>query len=122
MELVFVYGTLKKGQPNHHILDNPNCSFVSAASTFPNRWEMYNLGAYPTIVPAVGPHEKIRGEVYEVDKETLEHLDFLEGYPTLYDRALVLVVLAGIKKPSLAWVYCMPRAPIHSTQILDGVW
>lgn len=122
MEYVFVYGTLKKGQPNHHILDSPGCYFIGEASLPTDQWEMYNLGAYPAITMATGPCEKIRGEVYEVDEKTFNKLDWLEGYPDLYDRAWEVIEYDSPKELDWAWVYYMPKAPTRRTPILDGVW
>ena len=36
---------------------------------------------------------EIFGEVYEIDNNTLERLDYLEGYPTLYYRETIEVIL-----------------------------
>ncbi len=42
------------------------------------------MNYFPDIVPEEG--EKVKGEVYEIDSETLEGLDFLEGEGSLYIR------------------------------------
>ena len=44
---VFVYGTLRRGEPNHHILDRPP---LRRARTLP-AYELVSLGAFPAMVP-----------------------------------------------------------------------
>lgn len=75
MHSVFVYGTLRQGKGNHKLLVNSN--FVGKAKTV-NKYEMTASG-----IPFVDPNKEtsnIVGEVYEVNDETLDRLDMLEGY------------------------------------------
>jgi gamma-glutamylcyclotransferase (GGCT)/AIG2-like uncharacterized protein YtfP len=93
---VAVYGTLKRGESNHHWL---------AGAPFLGRTripglELYNLGEYPMAVPSVDPRARIHAELYRVDGEGLARLDVLEDYPHLYGRRQ-LPVADG--QP--AWVY-----------------
>lgn len=93
---VFVYGTLKKEQPNHHWLtDTKNgfATFVCSARTdtsFPLLiGTRFNI-PFLLNVPGVG-HE-ISGEIYEIDEKMLHSLDELEDYPKLYDRNVFNVI------------------------------
>src|ERR1700722_20050511 len=70
--LVFVYGTLLRGQPNHHFMKE--CRFVTAALTEP-AFELVDLGPCPAMV--LGGTQSISGEVYAVGREALEALDCL---------------------------------------------
>jgi gamma-glutamylcyclotransferase (GGCT)/AIG2-like uncharacterized protein YtfP len=82
MQHVFVYGTLKQGGYNNHILRN--AKFIGKARTVADSYRMLN-GGYPMVFADGKFH--IRGEVFAVqDAETLRNLDRLEGVPHLFDR------------------------------------
>jgi gamma-glutamylcyclotransferase (GGCT)/AIG2-like uncharacterized protein YtfP len=110
-ELVFVYGTLKRGHGNHHwLLDAP---FLGEA-VLPDV-VLHDLGPFPMAVPGEGI---VRGEVYRVDAAGLARLDRLEGYPRLYDRRPL--PLADGRQ---AWVYLgRPHQVRHVSAIADGCW
>lgn len=78
---------------------------------------MYDLGAFPAITEGKKP---IQGEVWEVDQETLERLDHLEGHPNLYLR-LQVPLLGGKEK---VWAYFLPedRLPQRATPMPVGNW
>lgn len=87
---VFVYGTLKKDQPNHYWLtsvDNGFAKFECTGKTvtkFPLIIATrYNI-PFLLNVPDIG--HNICGEIYNVDEKMLSNLDDLEDYPVLYDR------------------------------------
>jgi len=71
--LVFVYGTLMKGEGNHNFLSNSK--YLGEYKT-DKRWGLINIGAFPALVPHV---LAVEGEVYEVNKGVLGTLDRLEG-------------------------------------------
>lgn len=86
----FVYGTLKRGEPNHHLLTRPEngvSKFVGCAETTVKLplviGTRYNI---PFLLNKRGTGHFVRGEVYEVDDAMMEKLDELEGYPEFYDR------------------------------------
>jgi len=72
---VFVYGTLLSGEPNHRLL--ADAELVGAARTEPD-FDLVSLGAFPAMI--AGGATAIAGEVYEVDRPTLDALDRLEGH------------------------------------------
>lgn len=76
---VFVYGTLMKGENNHHFLENSKCLGIAAIEGY----EMYNIGWYPAIIPREGT---IPGELYEVHESDMRNIDMLEGEGSLYIR------------------------------------
>lgn len=85
---VFVYGTLKKGFGNHRLLSG--AVFVGEAVTV-NNYALYVSG-----IPYAYKEEtisKIHGELYLVDRETLQSLDMLEGHPDWYRREEVMINL-----------------------------
>ena len=113
MTRVFVYGTLRAGQRNHRLLRRATA--LGPASTV-EPFAMHDLGAFPAIV--AGGETPVVGEVYEVDAETLQALDRLEGYPHLYDRVEVSLTDGG-----RALVYTMqPRQVEGRPVIRSGDW
>lgn len=89
---VFVYGTLKMGHVNNHILSD--AKFISDGKTC-DKFQMYPVlgGAYPFVIKS----EKVNhivGEVYEVREQAiLDSLDVLEGYPEYYLKELTDIVI-----------------------------
>lgn len=90
---VAVYGTLRKGFWNHRLLENSK--FIGKTKTEPV-FTMYGHGV-PWIVN--GGNTEITVEVYEIDEETFQSLDFLEGYPVYYNRQLINTEFGE------AWIY-----------------
>ncbi|XP_018021565.1 putative gamma-glutamylcyclotransferase CG2811 [Hyalella azteca] len=132
MALVFVYGTLKAGEPNHHWLTDPRngrarlLGRARTVDTFPLVIaSRYNI---PYLLRAPGVGEHVEGEVYEVDERMLAQLDVLEDHPKYYEREIRRVTLtpqAGEATPLTpasettpptaaseatvdAWVYLLP--------------
>lgn len=75
MSLLFVYGSLKKGCSNHHLLED---SVLVSESFTDERFRMLNLEYFPGVVKGE-PVSRISGEVYDVGNETLDVLDDFEG-------------------------------------------
>jgi len=95
--LLFVYGTLRQGGPNHALL--AAARLVGAATTA-ERYALFVDGIpFLASVPAV---HHVRGEVYAVDAATLAEIDRLEGHPKWYERRPVRVVLDGAAKQARA--------------------
>lgn len=93
---VFVYGTLKRGQPNHYWLTNTDNGLASflANGTTKSRFPLvistrYNI---PFLLNKPGVGKNIKGEIYEVNSDMLTKLDVLEDYPELYDRQIQDIV------------------------------
>lgn len=107
---VVVYGTLKKDGKLHHNMERINAIFVKEAILKDH--EMYNLGWFPAIIEAKGSNVKV--EVYEIEEDKLDVLDFIEGYPNLYQR----------KETEFGQVYYMadPIVVYGCKKVLDGNW
>lgn len=89
---VFVYGTLKRGQPNHGHLSRQR--FLGEARTGPGV-TLYSLGEYPGMVRDPEDREGVTGELWEVDAKCLARLDALEGIDEgLYERIRI-----GLRPP-----------------------
>jgi gamma-glutamylcyclotransferase (GGCT)/AIG2-like uncharacterized protein YtfP len=82
--LVFTYGTLLKGEVNHHLL--AQARFVAEARTEPC-FELFDLGPFPAM--STGGETAVLGEIYAVDDTTLARLDRLEGHPSFYQRTQI---------------------------------
>jgi gamma-glutamylcyclotransferase (GGCT)/AIG2-like uncharacterized protein YtfP len=112
LHLVFVYGSLRKGEHNHSYLENS--LFIGEFSTQP-QFAMYDLGTYPGIVEGTF---SVRGEVYQVDDELLHHLDELEGVPIEYRREIMETPYGQ------AWIYIYQDATSAdlSQLVSSGDW
>jgi gamma-glutamylcyclotransferase (GGCT)/AIG2-like uncharacterized protein YtfP len=74
-DLLFVYGTLKKGCGANSLLET--CEFLGTAIT-KSVYELYDCGSYPAMVK-VELGEKIPGEIYLINPEIKEKLHAYEG-------------------------------------------
>ena len=92
--LVFVYGTLKKGHPNHELL--AKAKPLGVAQTCVGTFCMKNNGGmFPVVTKKshsmfgntpVGDSGRINGELYAVDTLTMIDLDRLEANGRMYNR------------------------------------
>lgn len=112
---VFVYGTLKRGHPNHGILEK---SDFLGPCYLDGRYRLCDLGYYPGLCRTPADITgRIFGEVYRVDMETLTSLDLLEGHPTFYERQKVNTPWKS------AWAYILPDEYLDKhPHIADGLW
>lgn len=113
-ELVFVYGTLKRGQPNHGQL--AGCAFCGEARMA--GLALYNLGPFPMAVATSHPGAPLQGELYAVSTAQLAALDRFEGVPRLYERQR-----HQLGDGRSAWVYVGRAHQVrHSPQLTTGQW
>lgn len=104
MNTVFVYGTLKRGFRNHHLLHDSE--YLGKAITA----EQYTM-TVANGIPFVSRNEQlgpIHGEVYSVTAKTFEKLDELEEHPVWYKREEIEIHLFsknGRPLPLTAWIY-----------------
>lgn len=108
---VFVYGTLLRGESNHHWLRR--AEFLGRWCT-PPRYRLHDLGPYPVLCG--GGTQRIHGELYRVDAWTMAGLDRLEGYPDHYDRKLIPTPRGP------AWIYFRSEPPPGARPIPGGSW
>ncbi|NBC13106.1 MAG: gamma-glutamylcyclotransferase [Gammaproteobacteria bacterium] len=108
---VFVYGTLLRGEVNHHLLRDAR--FLGSHRTEP-RFTLLVLGAYPGLV--AGGDTAVFGEVYGVDAAGLRRLDQLEDYPRLYDRRIIATAHGS------AWVYLYRGPRRDRVRLAQGDW
>ena len=88
---LFVYGTLQSGQINHYYLKDAR--FIDKARSIPlfqiiqREYDSYR---YPAAFLSQEPDaQPLKGEIYEIDENTLKTIDELEDYPHEYDRKIM---------------------------------
>jgi gamma-glutamylcyclotransferase (GGCT)/AIG2-like uncharacterized protein YtfP len=126
-DIVFVYGTLREGEPNHqpYLGSAVRCGEVW---TTIDRYRLLDLGAFPAAEHVTGepgaPGRGLVGEVYRVDAETGRYLDHLEGNGRLYRRALRSVYIDGdlLLSRCRAWVFEIVRPRPDAPVIDSGDW
>ncbi|KAF0245968.1 MAG: hypothetical protein FD180_1111 [Planctomycetota bacterium] len=113
MALVFVYGTLLRGERNHALLGR--ASFGGEGRTLP-AFELAHMGAYPALV--AGGRVAVSGEVWDVDAATLASIDELEEVPTLYQRKRI-----PLEDGRVVETYLMPsESTTGARRIESGDW
>lgn len=93
---LFVYGSLKKGFENEHILDKAR--YISKADTV-RKFAMYKSkgGEYPYLLKNKALN-RIEGELYKIArKDLLKKIDFFEGSPDYYARESIEVKTRSTK-------------------------
>lgn len=97
MAPVFVYGTLKRGQPNHKVLlDGTNgCAAFQGRGRTVEPYPLVIAGEHniPRLLNLPGQGQCVVGEIYAVDEQMLRFLDEFEGCPDMYQRMLVRIAV-----------------------------
>jgi len=106
--LVFVYGTLKKNEPNHEKYLSTS-KFVTAACTI-EKFPLVIASKYniPFAIDHAGSGKKIKGEIYMVNECSLAALDELENHPVLYERQLLEFEVENAPNQK-AWIYLLKK-------------
>lgn len=103
---IFVYGTLRKGQGLHRVLDGSIDLDMDVVKGC-----LFDLGHYPGFIHGDGD---VVGEVYEVSPATLLRLDQIEQG---YKRERVPTRGGG-----LVWIYVWQGATAYMKPIPSGDW
>lgn len=118
-ELLFVYGSLKKGFDNHRLLEK-STKRLGKATTI-NKFGMFedSFGNYPYLITK--PISKINGELYQINrKELLQEIDEFEGAPDYYQRKKIKVKTHhGV---NIAYAYIRIDADMPEDQQPLKVW
>jgi len=102
---LFVYGTLKRGQPRHRFLTGQ--TFVAPAVTRP-LYRMFDVGKYPALVRHADGCS-IQGELWDVDDACVRTLDHVEGCDLgLYVRAAVELSAPHDELSAETYLYLLP--------------
>jgi gamma-glutamylcyclotransferase (GGCT)/AIG2-like uncharacterized protein YtfP len=94
---IFVYGTLRQGQPAHGLLQG--APLIARVTTEP-RFTLVDMGEYPALVE--GGSTAVAGEIYAIEPALLPELDRYEDAPELYERAERRIAGHDV------WVYVLP--------------
>ena len=116
MSRVFVYGSLKEGHSNHHVLRG--AKYIGRDMIL-GPFEMVSLGYFPGVLDkgAEADISPIFGEVYEVDREGLAALDLLEGHPDFYCREKMTT-----ENNVRVWMYILQDNGDLYTRVPEGIW
>lgn len=124
MTHIFVYGTLKRGQPNHYRMfdiSNGKAELLATACTT-QKYPLVIATQHniPFLLNIPGNGHRVQGEIYKVDEQMLKFLDDFEGVPTMYQRTPIMVdvmeVVKDLKAGSTTEVY------VYSTQTYKPDW
>lgn len=112
--LCAVYGSLRAGLGNHRVIEKaPRLEDGVIQGIF----RMVGLGGFPGLLKTESPTD-IVVEVYEVDSEAqAQSLDWLEGYPSFYDREIVKLV-----DGRECWVYFLDSSYESHDPVDSGDW
>jgi len=115
METFFIYGTLKKGFPNHERLGlDKTAKFLGPAELAGAK--MYDLGLFPAIVMTGEPKDVVQGELYNIeDEECINRIRRMERAAG-YDE--VEVDIGGTK----AKAFVFDHVPQKASHVEDGKW
>lgn len=121
--LIFVYGTLRKGQVNEHFLEQ-HAKYLQKGFI---KGELFQVIGHH--YPAVLEGDKwVVGEVYELDPKGLKELDHLEGYISennennLYNRIEVEVYDEDKNPIGLAHSYFLNTShPLYDDSDLEPI-
>jgi gamma-glutamylcyclotransferase (GGCT)/AIG2-like uncharacterized protein YtfP len=117
---VFVYGTLRRGERNAHLLKYATCIAEQCWTT----GLLFDSGyGYPAMKQTTS--SRVYGELYAISEDDLKRLDQLEGYTSggtnnLYERIEQTVFTD--KGSSVAYVYVASKADLLKRRIPYGDW
>ena len=112
--LLFVYGTLKRGERNHPLLMDEK--YLGDTGTSPN-YLLVDLGRYPGMVKKPHGGFSVQGELFEIPYKLILELDKIEDAPFLFN--LEPITLADGSK-AFSYLY---KQSIEGGRILsEGVW
>lgn len=120
-EHVFVYGTLRRGASNHWRMRS--AGFVASGTV---EAVIYRIDWYPGLILQEGAGERVIGEVYQVNAETLAELDAFEGLSageiegSEYRR--VRTTVNTPQGPLTAWIWEWKGPVDPSRRVKGGDW
>ena len=121
--LLFVYGTLKRGHGNHHIIRN--AEYVGDFVT-ESKFGLVSMGEFPGMVDCKEPSEEgcnIKGELFFVDDAMLEYCDRLEGVPHFYRREAITVRSESDPPDTIScFVYILNKASAEGKEFIGAEW
>jgi gamma-glutamylcyclotransferase (GGCT)/AIG2-like uncharacterized protein YtfP len=123
-DLLFVYGTLRRGFERHAQLERLGAQFVGMAT---GRAELFDLRDYPGAVPSKALRARLVGELYRLSNpaRAFTQLDPVEGYdPEDPERSLFRREIGEVTRENgesaLAWIYWLNRPAGRRHRIPSG--
>lgn len=115
--LVMTYGTLKRGKYNYPYMEAAGGEFVDEVISKNSIFQMVGVGhAFPGIVSGTS---QFKGELFSVPLSGITQvLDYLEGYPVMYDRGVIEVKSLTSNKEYRAFTYFLTESFIQSSNLL----
>lgn len=98
--ILFVYGTLKRGLANHHLMAGQH--FIGDAITRP-LYRVLDLGPHPGLIVDEANGLAVSGELWAVSAECLARLDEFEEVPGPFVRAPVEIKGWGEEVDAYFW-------------------
>jgi len=125
---VLVYGTLKQNHTNHRLMRSCRAEFIGYDSVS-GAFKLKNLGPFPAVFDLTKKEKKklkgtnkIKGELYMMDEESLAHLDFYEGHPNFFERRKMWTDVLRKR----AWMYFLTVPEFNEdkqdTEVINGIW
>lgn len=110
---LFVYGTLKRTEGNHKVIDNKACKFLATSYTADPHFVMKQTrGGIPVALGSWGdtsaPNKQVKGELYLVKTPMIPKLDVFEQNGVLYRRLKIRITVPQVKAQDelvAAWMY-----------------
>lgn len=103
MTRLFVYGTLKRGYKNHHLLAGQ--TYVGEARTVPG-YRLHDLGDFPGMIADSTDTAGVTGEIWTVNATALARLDAFEGvHEGLYTRSLIALLSPPTNEQTHTYLY-----------------
>ncbi|XP_054879197.1 gamma-glutamylaminecyclotransferase C-like [Poeciliopsis prolifica] len=126
MHHIFVYGSLKRGQPNHpYMIDSNNgkAEFLCPAVTV-QKFPLVIATKYNLVflLNLPGQGKRIHGEIYKVDEKMLKYLDWFEKVPTMYQRTVVELEVKMADKEEKLSPGSIMEAFVYSTTTYQPDW
>ena len=116
-DLLFAYGTLKRGGQYHSLIQEIEAEPMGSGSIvmpYP-----LLLAEYPCLLDQPGKGFRVSGEIFRIKrKQNWDKLDGLEGHPNEYLRRIEPVELNGAIEFAWTYFYCqMERLPHGLTAV-----
>ena len=117
--LVGVYGTLKRGESNHRIIEAAYCIGLG----YVNGHKLVSYGNYPVMTPDdENPSRELPVELYAVTDAQLLAMDDLVVHPHYHERSKLTAMGAPVGADP--WVYVVPKDRVREDApiIEGGAW
>jgi gamma-glutamylcyclotransferase (GGCT)/AIG2-like uncharacterized protein YtfP len=117
--MVFVYGTLRRGEANDITQFSPAPRYIGSVFVMGT---LYDLGDYPGLLMPGGAPRQVCGEVYAVADALEQQLDVIEGILPQdtgeYNKRLCAVQVAGAMHQCL--VYAIAPDRVAQARVITG--